>query len=62
MKREDFKDFNEYERACERKCNQFHEATRKYRLSKVYSKFPLFKKFLLWFYGLEKVDKKLKSR
>lgn len=58
MKREDFKDFNDYERACERNCNKFHEAARKYRLSKAHSKFPLFKKFLLWFYGLEKVDKK----
>ena len=34
MKREDFKDFNEYEKACELKCIQFHEVTRKYRLSK----------------------------
>ena len=38
MKREDFKDFNEYERACELKCIQSHEALRKYRLSKVNSK------------------------
>ena len=55
MKREDFKDFNEYEKACELKCIQFHETTRKYRLSKANSKSPLIRKFLLWFYGLEKV-------
>lgn len=58
MKREDFKDFNEYEKACELKCIQSHEALRKYRLSKVNSKSPLIRKFLLWFYGLEKVNKK----
>ena len=58
MKREDFKDFNEYEKSCELKCIQFHEVTRKYRLSKVNSKSPLIRKFLLWFYGLEKVNKK----
>ena len=58
MEQNDFKDFTEYERACERKCNKFHEATRKYRLSKVHSKFPFIEKIQLWFYGLEKVDTK----
>ena len=57
MEQKDFKDYNEYIRACERRCNKIHEAKRIYRIRKVFFNHGP-SKFWRWFYGLKKVNEK----